>query len=209
MARTSLDRNARLLNIKGSAMSQTSIPLMNSRSTATSDSSVPEAAHLRRLVDRQHAFVWRSLRRLGVMPGEVDDAAQKVFLVAARRLAEIEPDAERRFLFATALRIAANERRAYARRRSAGESGLDELSAKDPSPEKVAADRVLLDALLGVLSLELRSVFVLFELEQMTTDEIAALLELPVGTVASRLRRSRELVEAKIKRMRAHPGEES
>ena len=172
--------------------------------TAATESAPVDAAHLRQLVERHHGFVWRSLRRLGVLPGEVDDGVQNVFLVAARKLTEIPREAERRFLFATALRIAANERRAQARRRSAGADDLDVLVADDPSPEKVAGDRVLLDALLGVLSLELRSVFVLFELEQMTSDEIAVVLDLPVGTVASRLRRSRELVDAKIKRMRAH-----
>jgi RNA polymerase sigma-70 factor (ECF subfamily) len=167
------------------------------------------AAHMRRMVERQHAFVWRSLRRLGVAPGEVDDGVQKVFLIAARKLCEIDPDGERRFLFATALRVAANERRAHVRRRDAGAAGLEEMAAPEPSPEKVTADRALLDALLGTLTLDLRSVFVLFELEQMTTDEIALVLELPVGTVSSRLRRGRELVEAKARRLRAHPGEKA
>jgi RNA polymerase sigma-70 factor (ECF subfamily) len=40
--------------------------------------------------------------------------------------------------------------------------------------------------------MDLRAVFVLFELEEMPTAEIAEALELPTGTVASRLRRARE-----------------
>jgi len=53
---------------------------------------------------------------------------------------------------------------------------------------------------------ELSSVFVLFELEGMTSIEIAALLEIPVGTAASRLRRAREHFEACVKRASARNG---
>jgi hypothetical protein len=59
------------------------------------------------------------------------------------------------------------------------------------------------------MPIELRSVFTLFELEQMTMLQIAGLLELPQGTVASRLRRARELfadqrsrIEARLSRCR-------
>lgn len=46
--------------------------------------------------------------------------------------------------------------------------------------------------MLGALAPELRTVFVLFEFERLSSPEIAALLTLPLGTVASRLRRARE-----------------
>jgi RNA polymerase sigma-70 factor, ECF subfamily len=45
---------------------------------------------------------------------------------------------------------------------------------------------------LDAMPIELRAVFVLFELEGMTSPEIAAISGLPPGTVASRLRRARE-----------------
>ena len=74
-------------------MSQASIPLDASVSYPS------DARRLRRLVDREHAFVWRSLRRLGVLEGDVDDAVQKVFLVTSQRLATFPPDRDRSFLF--------------------------------------------------------------------------------------------------------------
>lgn len=163
---------------------------------------------LRAVVDAEHAFVWRSIRRLGVRPGECDDAVQKVFLVAARRLAEVPVGRERAFLFATAMRIAANERRAERRKRSAGPEPLDAMLSPAPSPEQVTSDRALLDTLLEGLPLELRSVVVLYELEQMTVDEIGEMLKLPSGTIASRVRRARELIESAVKRLRAREGEE-
>jgi RNA polymerase sigma-70 factor (ECF subfamily) len=56
---------------------------------------------------------------------------------------------------------------------------------------------------LGEIPIETRSVFVLFELEELTVPEIADMLELPIGTVASRLRRGRELFRAAATRLRA------
>jgi RNA polymerase sigma-70 factor (ECF subfamily) len=46
-----------------------------------------------------------------------------------------------------------------------------------------------------------RPVFVLYELEGLTMDEIAACLEVPAGTVASRLRRAREAFQAAVARV--------
>jgi RNA polymerase sigma-70 factor (ECF subfamily) len=56
----------------------------------------------------------------------------------------------------------------------------------------------MLDRALDALPDELRTVFVLFELESMSGVEIASLLDLPAGTVASRLRRARHLFRASI-----------
>jgi len=182
-------------------VSQASIPLDASASYPS------DARRLRRLVDREHGFVWRSMRRLGVAEGDVDDAVQKVFLVISERLATFPPARDRSFLFATCMRVAANERRGYSRRRSAGPAPLDALVSTAPSPEQTTADRNMLDAVLEPLPIELRSVLVLFELEGMTSDEIAEMLELPTGTVASRLRRGRELAMASAKRLRAAGGQ--
>src|SRR2546423_11978941 len=75
-----------------------------------------------RLASMFHAhfsFVWRSLRRLGVPPATIDDAAQEVFVVASRRLDAIETGKEKAFLFGTAVRVASDARRAQTRRRHA------------------------------------------------------------------------------------------
>ncbi|MFT3771354.1 MAG: sigma factor-like helix-turn-helix DNA-binding protein [Minicystis sp.] len=56
------------------------------------------------------------------------------------------------------------------------------------------------------MPLDLRAVFVLFELEQATMAEIAAMLDLPPGTVASRLRRAREHFQAAARRIAAKGG---
>jgi len=153
-------------------------------------------ARLRAMVDAHFEFIWRSLRGLGVPAANVDDAAQQVFWIAAQKLDVITVGSERAFLFSTARGVAANARRARARSREQADDGALELmtdGALDPeeAAQKSQAKRVL-ERILSEMSDDLRTVFVLFELEGLTSVEIAELLSIPVGTAASRLRRARE-----------------
>ena len=162
-------------------------------------------ARLRGLVDGQYDFIWRSLRRLGVPEIDADDCAQQVFLVASRKLDDIVIGCERPFLFSTALRVASDARRSRSRRREVFED-VDEPRDSAPNPEQIAEQksaRALLDEVLDSLPMDLRAVFVLFELEEMSSAEIAEVLALPIGTVASRLRRAREEFQRIITRMKA------
>ncbi len=164
-------------------------------------------ARLRVLFEAHFDFVWRSVRRLGVDAGAADDAAQEVFVVASRRLDDIEPGKERAFLFGTAMRVAADARRARARKPAVADPDAvdrapDESASMDDIADRARA-RALLDAILDEMELELRAVFVLYELEEMTMAEIASCLELAPGTVASRLRRARDDWQARVARHRA------
>ena len=165
-------------------------------------------ARLRELAAEHYEFVWRSLRRLGVRPPETDDAAQRVFLVLAQKLSSIQPDKERSFVFGIVMRVAANVRRdlATAREREVAESDSPESVAYGPSAETAVAraqERATLDEILASIPEERRAVFVLFELEEFTVTEIAELLGLPVGTVATRLRRARQEFQAAVARLHA------
>jgi RNA polymerase sigma-70 factor (ECF subfamily) len=157
---------------------------------------------------REHfSFIWRSLRRLGVTAPAVDDAAQQVFEVAARRLSDLEVGREKAFLFKTALLVATAARRSAARARSqAAGPELESLRDPAPNPEEsalVQEKRLLLDRALSALDLDERTVFVLYEIEQLSLSEIADLVAIPRGTAASRLRRARESFHTEVKRLRA------
>lgn len=170
------------------------------------------AERLRAMVDAHFDFTARCLRNLGVPPGEVDDAAQQVFIVAWRKLDRIAIQAERSFLFATALRIASRARRTVTRRREADGDGLPEQAYAGPGPDEMleaGRARRLVDEVLGRLALALRTVFVLYEIEQLSTGEIAALLSIPQGTVKSRLRRARQVWEQEVRRVRSAAGAEA
>ena len=171
-------------------------------------------ARLRALVDAHYAFIWRSLRRLGVQKGDVDDGVQKVFLTASRKLDHIQRGSEKSFLFQTALRVASDSRRATRRRREVGEDATDPTDLAghahmEPDAEQMIdlhRARARLDTLLDAMPLELRAVFVLYELDEIPTADIATLLDVPVGTVSSRLRRARADFSARVARMQRSEG---
>ncbi len=154
----------------------------------------PTQVELRALVTEHVGFVWRSLRRMGVCDADLADAAQQVYLVAARKLSHIRSGRERGFLFQTVLRVAADFRRSRRRQRECGDALLADMEDDGPGPDQVADERrrrAQLDRVLDSMPLELRAVFVLSEIEELAMAEIALLLDIPAGTVASRLRRAR------------------
>ncbi len=174
----------------------------------------PEAANkldrseqLRALVREHFAAVWRFLRRLGFDRHVADDAAQDLFFVALRRMDAITPGRERAFLFGAALRIAWRLRRKGAREvpveRMSTEDEVDVLAATPDERLDDERARQLLYRVLSELSERLRPVFVMYELEGMTMQEIASVLEIPNGTVASRLRAAREDFQARLARHQA------
>ncbi len=148
---------------------------------------------LRAMVDEHFPFVWRSLRAFGVFEADVDDAAQSVFWIASQKLDAIAYGKERSFLYSTARGVAANVRRSQKRRREDFEK--HDTVDFDENPERRTEQsqaRRQLDEVLSEMSEDLRTTFVLFELEELTMVEIAEMFDIPVGTAASRLRRARE-----------------
>lgn len=155
-----------------------------------------EPARFARLFGEHYAWVWRTLRRLGVHPGAVDDAAQQVFLTVSQRLRDVAVGKERAFLMGVAVRTASNARRTQSRRREEPSLEEEQLSEAGQSPEELLEwkqRREKLDEWLSALSLELRGPFVLFELEGLTLTEISEVCELPLGTIKTRLRRARAI----------------
>jgi RNA polymerase sigma-70 factor, ECF subfamily len=150
----------------------------------------------RRLYEDSHDFIGRLLRRLGVPHDAIEDAVQEVFFVTSRRLEDIAEGRERAFVFGVAMRVASGHRRAAMRkRRTQPEDALDARPSHGPTPEALADEKrayELLGRALERMALDLRSVVVLFELEELTAVEISRRLAIPQGTVMSRLRRARQ-----------------
>jgi RNA polymerase sigma-70 factor (ECF subfamily) len=171
------------------------------------ESSFPSSPERVAALVRQHyGFVWRLLRRLGLGEGDADDAAQQVFLSVAGRLHDVQPTREVSFLYGVALNVASRARRSRGRRREEPLEAAGEREAREPNAEQLLErrqQRELLDALLDEMPEDLRLVFVLFELEELSTPQIAELCAIPVGTAASRLRRAREDFEGRVARVEA------
>jgi RNA polymerase sigma-70 factor, ECF subfamily len=165
------------------------------------------AGRLTDMLRSHYASVWRTLRQLGVGEAHVDDAAQEVFIVLSRRLTEVREGSERTFLLSSAVRVAANYRRSWhVRHEVADEQALATEQDPRPTVEQMLDQKRLRQAFDDLLQRwpdEIRTAFVLFELEGLTAPEIAQITETKLGTVTSRLRRGRELFQAGAQRLRA------
>jgi RNA polymerase sigma-70 factor (ECF subfamily) len=155
-------------------------------------------------VYRQHfAFVWRNLRRLGIPPDALDDAAQEAFLVVHRRLEDFDGRVSiRSWLFGIVYRVALGQNRRL--RRHQGHLPLSStISCAAPGPHQQAqqaeAIRFLEGFLTGIDPAK-RAVFILAELEQMSAPEIAAAVGARLNTVYSRLRTARVAFRAAVER---------
>ena len=136
---------------------------------------------------------------MGVRKPHVDDVYQEVFLVVHRRLRSFNGQcAITTWLYEICFRVAAGyRRRAHFRREELVPdwSQMETLSAPGPSPEQtlVTGRRTKqLERILDAMPLEYRVVFVMFEIEGMTSEQIAESVGAPLGTVYSRLYRARK-----------------
>ena len=152
----------------------------------------------------QHRVFAVALRMLG-NAAEAEEVAQEVFLRAHRALGEFRGDAKlSTWLFAIASRLSLT--RLAAAERSLirqGEESVARLPHDAGGPDALLEQSELDAALhraIAELPDERRIVVVLRDLEGLSYEEIAAALELPTGTVRSRLHRARLDLKDKLER---------
>ncbi len=151
-------------------------------------------------------FVVRSARRLGVQPAWMDDVAQEVFVVAARKLGGFEGRSKvRTWLFSITIRVVQGHRR-WSQRHDRRKDALAREPERidDPYPRARAANTLV--TLLQSLPEKYQTVFILGELEGMTSAEIAAGLGLNPNTTYSRLREARKQMAEAVARHRETEG---
>lgn len=164
---------------------------------------------------REHvAFVWRSLRRLGIREADAEDAVQDVFVIVHGKLATFEGRSRiTTWLFGICFRVAqAKRRKAHVRYEAPEESTSDPIdpTALSPVDELLQGEALaLLEDVLDALSIEQRAVFTLFELDGLSGQQIAELLDLPLGTIYSRLRLAREAFQRAAMRVHARIASET
>lgn len=149
-------------------------------------------------------FVWRSLRYFHVRDADLEDQTHEVFLIAYRRLSrsgavEVAPWEiihVRAWLYAIARRRAtAYHRSAYQRRELLVEE-VPEQEAPSVLSARMELDR--LDRLLSKLDEDKRAVFILFEIEDMSMQEVAQAVGCPVQTAYARLYAARRHLAEKL-----------
>ncbi len=154
------------------------------------------AADFTALYQTHAAFVWRTVRRMGVPEADVSDAAQEVFVVVHRKLDEFEGRSQvKTWLFGICRRVASDWRkRAHVKR----EAPIDEAPERSNSGELALRDialkqaRTRLQLALEQLDDDKRATFVLFELEETPMAEVAEATGVPLMTAYARLYAARK-----------------
>jgi RNA polymerase sigma-70 factor (ECF subfamily) len=142
--------------------------------------------------------VVRWARALGGPTSDLDDLAQEVFVVVQRKLPAFDGRNLPAWLFRiTARTVSDQRRRAWFRNlwRGPRDATLARLAAvgDDPCAELDRKRRQeTLYRILARISEKRRTVFVLYEVEELSGEEIARLLEIPLATVWTRLYHARK-----------------
>ncbi len=153
------------------------------------------------LVTRYQGRLYNAVFRLIAHPEDAADIVQDTFLNAYQALHAFKGDAE---LFTWLYRIAFNAAISHRRKRRAtvslggGEGGGGGIDPDDPSEYvrpgaslERGEDEAQLQNAMNRLSPEHHQVLVLKDIEGLKYEEIAAILEVPIGTIRSRLHRAR------------------
>lgn len=150
------------------------------------------------LVSRFHPPLLTYARRLTGSEDAAADAVQEIWLRVIRAMPRLrEPRRLRSWIFGVAHRALMDRfRHQYANPEVTG----TDLSDAAAQPEDVTTEErsEAVDAALATLPLAEREVVTLFYLQELTLADIAAALDLPVGTVKSRLFRARRSLRAAL-----------
>ncbi|HZL71811.1 MAG TPA: sigma-70 family RNA polymerase sigma factor [Planctomycetota bacterium] len=164
------------------------------------------------LVVRHQDRIYTAVLRFCGDAEDARDIVQRAFLNAWRRLESFKGDAA----FSTWMyRIAFNESVSF--RREGGRRRLAPLteSAPEPADDRRPGDRLdsaeargQVQQALSLLDPDERKIIILKELDGRSYDEIAEIMEIPKGTVRSRLFRAREVLRDKLRIIlkKAEPG---
>jgi RNA polymerase sigma-70 factor (ECF subfamily) len=158
---------------------------------------------LRRLYGDHADFVRRVVLKLGGPSTDADDLMQEVFLVALHRLSMLQdPASARSWLYGISVRVvSAARRRAKLRRVFALDETHEPTSGETPGSafeKREASERVY--RLLDKIAEKKRAVFIMYELEGMSGEEIAEVVGAPVKTVWTRLFHARKEFLARLER---------
>ena len=152
------------------------------------------------------AVGYANLSTRGVAEADCDDGCQRVWVVLAQKLDSIEPTKIRSYIFSVIVRVASEMRRNYRRHQHVE---FDELSVEPGRPDVDGHDtevivaqqqvRQLLDQMLAGLSWDLRTVFVMYEIEGYSHQEIARTLGVAETTSKGQLFRARTKLRESLK----------
>jgi RNA polymerase sigma factor (sigma-70 family) len=160
-----------------------------------------EPAAVAALVQRHGSMVWGVCRRILHNYHDAEDAFQATFLVLVRKAASIRSRAKvANWLYGVAHQTALKARARLARRKQRETQVADMPEPAVTAHENWSELQPILDRELSRLPEKYRLVIVLCDLEGQAGKEVARQLDLPQGTVSSRLTRGRALLAKRLAR---------
>jgi RNA polymerase sigma-70 factor (ECF subfamily) len=145
------------------------------------------------LIARWHEPLWRYLRRLSNNDDTARDLAQDTWLRVLRGIARLrEPLKLRSWLFGVARNVAMDRLRSHYTAGLQADVDMEELPAADDV--NLEEEFATLESGLANLPIIERETLTLFYLRELSLEEIAGLVSVPVGTVKSRLFRARQML---------------
>jgi RNA polymerase sigma factor (sigma-70 family) len=157
-----------------------------------------ERAAFDELIARWHDPLWRYLRRLAERDDVVADLVQDTWIRVLRGISRLrEPSSLRPWLFGIARRVAMDRLRLKYSRPPAEDVELDQFAAP-PDDVEPEADLAALDLAMAALPLAERETLTLFYLRELSIPDMATLLQIPEGTIKSRLFRARRALRREL-----------
>jgi RNA polymerase sigma-70 factor (ECF subfamily) len=157
-----------------------------------------QAVDLAALVMEHHAVVYRYACRLSGSPNDAEDLSQQTFLIAQQKVGQLrQPESARAWLLAV---VRSCFLKSLRKSRPIPAQDLD-LAVEDvaaATPEVDEVDRGELAEAVGELPDEFRLVVLMFYFEDLSYQEIAEQLEVPIGTVMSRLSRAKGYLRRRL-----------
>ena len=150
------------------------------------------------LIAAHHAPLYRYAYRLTGMGADAEDLTQQAFLIAQQKLHQLR-EAERAAGWLYAILRSCYLK--WRRKRFPMTSTLADLDMADvpqPVPELRAVDSEELQQVLGELHDDLRLILLMFYFEELSYKQIADELEIPIGTVMSRLSRAKQKLRERL-----------
>lgn len=156
------------------------------------------AMEIAQLVAEHHQVVYRYAYRLTGSVPDAEDLTQQVFLTAQERLSQLRKEDSARGWLLAILRNYFLKLRQKRRPIPAENLGFDVQTVPTVIPKETDIDRERLQQALDELPTKFRLVLTMFYYEACSYREIADRLDLPIGTVMSRLARAKGHLRAKL-----------
>jgi RNA polymerase sigma-70 factor (ECF subfamily) len=145
-----------------------------------------DEAAMTALIDRHRNRLIRTAANLLRDRYEAEDIAQESFLKAFREIGKLREDrAFSGYLYRICVRLCMDRLRLK-------RPELVEFDPGTPAAGNNIENKVVVEKLLAMMPVDLRTTLVLREMEQLSYEEVAEVMHVPVGTVRSRLHSARE-----------------